>query len=110
MCCKYVCINAHSDHAVSRCFFHAAGVKGKGVVCNAKSFPGTFGVGMCHEVKAVCDLRYHVTCHRWAPLNLSDHTPARLYNDSSHYDEFSSGHDSVLSFGKFDNETAYGTA
>eukprot|EP01041_Mallomonas_annulata_P009244 gene9244-19185_t len=98
----------HSDHAVSRCLFYGAAVLTKGVVCNARSFPGSFGIGMCHEVKHTCDLSHHVTCHRWRPAGEGDLRPVRLYNDSSMYDEFSSGHDSILSYGSFSNATAYG--
>eukprot|EP01041_Mallomonas_annulata_P004379 gene4379-8721_t len=100
----------HSDHAVSRCLFFGADVLVKGVVCNALRYPGALGAGMCQEVRGVCDLRYHVTCHRW--MASKDGLGAvRIYNDSSMYDEYSSGDERITtSHGIFNNETAFGTA
>jgi hypothetical protein len=60
----------HSDHAMGRCILFGAYASYANVACETlvplEEVPSHIPVGMCFMAKQ-CDLRRHVTCHRYRP-------------------------------------------
>jgi len=59
----------HSDHAMSRCLAHAAYASFLHVRCDEVAIGGVYNVsfGMCQDPWPGCDVRVHLTCHRFEP-------------------------------------------